>query len=161
LRVKKGKQLFWISIGAVKYTRWSMYGPSLVSNMLSCYFYFSNTIHVSLFLVINCCFCLPMAELVYLTLFTVLSGAPNTQSARLMPKYCFLVEHVCCIRHIPQYRLTPVEYRKLKPPSSYQLHHLVPRHIFQVVKNPPWLGFEPETYRTNVRRSNHYTIKLL
>jgi hypothetical protein len=36
---------------------------------------------------------LPMAELVYLTLFTVISGAPNTQSARQMPKYCFLVRH--------------------------------------------------------------------
>jgi hypothetical protein len=35
--------------------------------------------------------CLPMAELVYLTLFTVLSGAPNTQSARQTPKYCFLL----------------------------------------------------------------------
>jgi hypothetical protein len=52
--------------------------------------------------------CLPMAELVYLTLFTVLFGAPNTQSARQTPKYCFLVGHVCCIVHnIPQYRLTP------------------------------------------------------
>jgi hypothetical protein len=38
--------------------------------------------------------CLPMAELVYLTLFTVLSRAPNTQSARQTPKYCFLVGHL-------------------------------------------------------------------
>jgi hypothetical protein len=36
-----------------------------------------------------------MAELVYLTLFTVLSGAPNTQSACQTPKYCFSVGHVC------------------------------------------------------------------
>jgi hypothetical protein len=69
--------------------------------------------------------CLPMAELVYLALFTVLSGAPNTQSARQTPKYCFLlVGHVCCIRNIPQYRLTLAEYRQPKLPSSYQLHHL-------------------------------------
>jgi hypothetical protein len=47
----------------------------------------------------------------YLTLFTVLSGAPNTKSARQTPKYCFLVGHVCCIRSIPQYRLTLAEYR--------------------------------------------------
>jgi hypothetical protein len=66
-----------------------------------------------------------MAELVYLTLFTVLSGAQNTQSARQTPKYCFLVGHVCCIHNIPQYRFSPAEYRQPKLPSSYQLHHLV------------------------------------
>jgi hypothetical protein len=117
----------------------------------------------------KCC-CLPMAELVYLTLFTVLSGAPNTQSARQTPKYCFLVGHVavCCIHNILQYRLTLAEYRQpklpssyqLKLPSSYQLHHLVLRHLSQVVKNPPCSGFEPGTSRTTVRRSNHYTIEL-
>jgi hypothetical protein len=107
--------------------------------------------------------CLPMAELVYLTLFTVLSGAPNTQSARQTPKYCFLVGHVCCMCNIPQYRLSPAEYRHYrqpKLPSSYQFHHLVLRHLFQVVKNPPCSGFEPGTSRTRVRRSNHYTIEL-
>jgi hypothetical protein len=31
-----------------------------------------------------------MVELVYLTLFIVFFGAPNTQSARQTPKYCFL-----------------------------------------------------------------------
>jgi hypothetical protein len=66
-----------------------------------------------------------MAELVYLTLLTVLSGALNTQSARQTPKYCFLVGHVCCICNILQYRLSPAEYRQPKLPSSYQLHHLV------------------------------------
>jgi hypothetical protein len=102
-----------------------------------------------------------MAELVYLTLFTVLSGALNTQSARQTPKYCFLIGHVCCIRNIPQYRLTPTEYRQPKLPSSYQLHHLVLiRNLSQVVKNPPCSGFGPETSRTKVRRSNHYTIEL-
>jgi hypothetical protein len=35
-----------------------------------------------------------MVELVYLTLFILLSGAPNTQSAYQTPKFCFLVEHV-------------------------------------------------------------------
>jgi hypothetical protein len=101
-----------------------------------------------------------MAELVYLTLFTVLSGAPNTQSACQTPKYCFLVGHVCCIRNIPQYRLSPAEYRQPKLPSSYQLHHLVLELLSQVVKNPPCSGFEPGTSRTRVRRSNHYTIEL-
>jgi hypothetical protein len=106
-------------------------------------------------------FFLPMAELVYLTLFTVLSGAPNTQSARqMMPKYCFLVGHVCCIRNIPQYSLTLPEYRQPKLSSSYQLHHLVLKHLSQVVKNPPCSGFEPGTSQTKVRRSNHYTIEL-
>jgi hypothetical protein len=105
-------------------------------------------------------FVLPMAELVYLTFFTVLSGALNTQSARQTPKYCFLVGHVCCMRNIPQYRLSPAEYRQTKPPSSYQLHHLVLRHLSQVVRNPPCSGFEPGTSRTRVRRSNHYTIEL-
>jgi hypothetical protein len=100
---------------------------------------------------INCC--LPMAELVYLTLFTVLSRAPNTQSARQAPKYCFLVEHVCCIFNIS-------EYRQPKLPSSYQFHHLVLGHLFQVMKNQPCSGFKPETSRTKVRRSNHYTIEL-
>jgi hypothetical protein len=104
--------------------------------------------------------CLPITELVYLTLFTVLSGAPNTQSARQTPKYSFLVGHVCCIRNILQYRLSPAEYRQLKLPSSYQLHHLVLRHLSQVVKNLPCLGFEPGTPRTRVRCSNHYTIEL-
>jgi hypothetical protein len=101
-----------------------------------------------------------MAELVYLTLFTVLSGAPNTQSTRQMPKYCFLVGHVGCIRNIPQYRPFPAEYRQPKLPSSYQLHHLVLRHLSQVVKNPPCSGFELGTSRTGVRRSNHYIIEL-
>jgi hypothetical protein len=101
-----------------------------------------------------------MAELVYLTLFTVLSGAPKTQSARQTSKYCFLVGHVCCICNIPQYRLSPAEYRQPKLPSSYQLHHLVLSHLSQVVKNPPCSGFEPATSRTGVRRSNHYTIEL-
>jgi hypothetical protein len=107
------------------------------------------------------CLCLPMAELVYLKLFTVLSGAPNTQSARQTPKYCFLVVHVCCIRNIPQYWLSLAECRQSKLPFSYQLHHLVLRHLSQVVKNPPCSGFEPVTSRTRVRRSNHYTIELL
>jgi hypothetical protein len=100
-----------------------------------------------------------MTELVCLTLFTVLSGTPNIQSARQTPKYCFSVGHVCCIHNIPQYRLTPVEYRQPKVPSSYQLNHLVFRHLSQVVKNPPCSGFEPRTSRTRVRRSNHYTIE--
>jgi hypothetical protein len=104
--------------------------------------------------------CLPMAELVYLTLFTVLSGAPNTQSACQTPKYCFLVGHVCCIRNISQYRLSPAEYRQPKLPSSYQLHHLVLELFSQVVKNPPCSGFKPGTSWTRVRRSNHYTIEL-
>jgi hypothetical protein len=86
-----------------------------------------------------------MVELVYLTLFTVLSEAPNTQSARQTPKYCFLVGHVCCIRNIPQYMITPAEYRQPKLPSSYQLHYVVLRHLFQAVKNPPCSGFEPGT----------------
>jgi hypothetical protein len=97
-----------------------------------------------------------MGELVYLTLFTVLSEAPNTQSACQTPKYCFLVGHVCCIRNIVQYRLSPAEYRQPKLPSSYQLHHLILRHLSQVVKNPPCSGFEPGTSWTKVRRSNHY-----
>jgi hypothetical protein len=101
-----------------------------------------------------------MAELVYLTLFTVLSGAPNTQFARQTPKYCFLVGHVCCIHNILQYRLSPAEYRQPKLPFSYQLHHLVLRHLSQVVKNKPCSGFEPGTSRTRVWRSNHYTIEL-
>jgi hypothetical protein len=104
--------------------------------------------------------CLPMAELVYLTLFTVLSGAPYTESARQTFKYCFVVKRVCCIRNILQYRLTPAEYRQPKLPSSYQLHHLVLRHLSQIVKNPPCSGFELGTSRTKVRRSNHYTIDL-
>jgi hypothetical protein len=66
----------------------------------------------------NSCCCLPMVELVYLTLFTVLSEAPYTQSARQMPKYYSLVGHVCCIRNIQQYRLTPVEYRQPKFPLA-------------------------------------------
>jgi hypothetical protein len=108
-----------------------------------------------------CCCCLPMAELVYLTLFTVFSGAPNTQSARQTSKYCFLVGHACCIRNIPQCRLIPAEYRQLKLPSSYQLYHyLVFRHLSQVMKNPPCSGFEPRTSRIKVRRSNLYTIEL-
>jgi hypothetical protein len=111
-----------------------------------------------------CIVCIPMAELVYLTLFTVLSGAPNTQSASQTPKYCFLVGRtytaVCCLRNIPQYRFSPVEYRQPKQPSSYQLHHLVLRHLSQVVKNPPCSGFEPGISQTRVRRSNHYTIEL-
>jgi hypothetical protein len=101
-----------------------------------------------------------MAELVYLTLFTVLSEALNTQSARQTPKYCFLVGHVCCICNIPQYRLTPAEYRQPKLSSSYQLHHLVLRHLSQIVKNLPCSGFDLGTSRTRVRRSNHYTIEL-
>jgi hypothetical protein len=101
-----------------------------------------------------------MAEIVYLTLFTVLSGAPNTQSARQTPKYCFLVGHVCCIHNIPQYRLSPAEYRQPKLTSSYQLHHLVLRHLSQVLKNPPCSGFEPGTSQTKVRCSNHYTIDI-
>jgi hypothetical protein len=103
-----------------------------------------------------------MAELVYLTLFTVLSGVPNTQSARQTPKYCFLVGHVCCIRNIPQYRPSLAEYRQPKLPSSYQLHHLVltVRHLSQVVRNPPCSGFELGTSWTTVRGSNHYTIEL-
>jgi hypothetical protein len=72
-----------------------------------------------------------------------------------------LVGHVCCIHNIPQYRLSPVEYRQTKFPSSYQLHHLVFRHLSQVVKNPPCSGFEPGTSRTRVRRSNHYTKELM
>jgi hypothetical protein len=104
--------------------------------------------------------CLPMAEVVYLTLFTVLSGALNTQSARQTPKYCFLVGQVCCIHNIPEYRFSPVKYRQPKLPYSYQLHNLVLRHLSQVVKIPPYSGFEPGTSRTRVRRSNHYTIEL-
>jgi hypothetical protein len=100
-----------------------------------------------------------MAELVYLTLFAVLSGAPNTQSARQTPKYYFLVGHVCCIRNIPQYRLTPAEYRQPKFPSSYQLHRLVLRHLSQVVKNPPCSGIRTGDL-SDERRSNHYTIEL-
>jgi hypothetical protein len=99
---------------------------------------------------------------VYLTLFTVLSGAPNTQSVRQTPKYCFLVGHVSCIRNIPQYRLSPAEYRQPKLPSSYQLHNLVLRHLSQsqVIKNPPCSGFEPGTSWTRVMRFNHNTIEL-
>jgi hypothetical protein len=78
-----------------------------------------------------------MAELVDLTLFTVLSGTTNTQSARQTPKYYFLVGHVCCIHNIPWYRLTPAEYRQPKLLSSYQLYHLELRHLSQVVKNLP------------------------
>jgi hypothetical protein len=100
-----------------------------------------------------------MVGLVYLTLFTVLSGALNTQSACQTSKYCFLVGHVCCIRNIPQYRLSPAEYRQPKLPSSYQLHHLVVKHLSQVVKNPSCSGFEPGTSLTKVRCSNHYTIE--
>jgi hypothetical protein len=74
--------------------------------------------------------------------------------------YTYLVGHVCCIRNIPQYRLTPAEYRQPNLPSSYQLHHLVLGHLCQVVKNPPCLGFESGTSRTKVRRSNHYTISV-
>jgi hypothetical protein len=80
--------------------------------------------------------------------------------ARHTQVLCFLVGHVCCMSNIPQYRLTPAEYKQPMIPSSYQLHHLVLRHLSQVVKNPPCSGFEPGTPRTNVRRSNHYTIKL-
>jgi hypothetical protein len=101
-----------------------------------------------------------MAEIAYLTLSIVLSVAPDTQSARQMPKYCFLAGLVCCICNIPQYRLFPAEYRQPKLSSSYQLHHLVLRHLSQVVKNPPCSGFEPGTSQTRVRRSNHYTIEL-
>jgi hypothetical protein len=72
----------------------------------------------------------------------------------------FLSGHVCCIHNIPQYRLSPAEYIQPKLPSSYQLHHLVLRHLSQVVKNPPCSGFEPGTSWTRVRRSNHYTIEL-
>jgi hypothetical protein len=97
--------------------------------------------------------CLPMAELVYSTLFTTLSGAPNTQSVRQTPKYYFLVGHEFCIHNIPQYRLSLVEYRQPKLPSSYQLNHLVIRHLSQVLKNPPCSGFEPGTSQTKVRRS--------
>jgi hypothetical protein len=72
--------------------------------------------------------------------------------------------HVCCIRNIPQNRLFPAEYRQPKLPSSYQFHHLVLRHLFQVVKNPPCSGFEPGTFRAKVRtlrtKANHYTIEL-
>jgi hypothetical protein len=101
-----------------------------------------------------------MVKLVYLKLFTMLSGALNTQSACQMPKYCFLVGQVCCIRNIPQYRLSPVEYRQPKLPSSYQFHHLVLIHLSQVVKHLPCSGFELGTSRTKVRCSNHYTIEL-
>jgi hypothetical protein len=103
------------------------------------------------------CFLLPMAELVYLTLFTVLSGALNTQSACQTPKYCFLVGHACCVHNIPQYRLSPAEYRQPKLPSSYQLHHLVLRYLSQVVKNLSCSGLELGTSWIKVRRSNHYT----
>jgi hypothetical protein len=51
-----------------------------------------------------------------------------------------------------------VEYRQSKLSSSHQLHHLILRHLSQVVKNPPCLGFR--TSRAKVRRSNHYTIEL-
>jgi hypothetical protein len=106
--------------------------------------------------------CLPIVELVYLALFTVLSGVPNTQSACQTPKYCFLVGHACCIRNILQYRLSPAEYRhrQSKFPSSYQLNHLVLRHLSQVMKNPLCSGFNPGTSWTNVRCSNHYIIEL-
>jgi hypothetical protein len=78
-----------------------------------------------------------------------------------MSKYCFLVGHVCCIHNIPQYRLTPSGVQTAKASFLlYQLHHLVLRHLSQVVKNPPCSGFEPGTSRTRVRRSNHYTIEL-
>jgi hypothetical protein len=72
-----------------------------------------------------------------------------------------LVGHVCCIHNILQYRLTPAEYRQPKLPSFYQRHHLVLRHLSQVVKNPPCLGIKTGTSRTRVRHSNHYTIELL
>jgi hypothetical protein len=104
--------------------------------------------------------CLPMVELVYLTLFSVLSGAPNTQSARQTHTYCFLVGHVCCIHNISHYKLSQVEYRSQKLSSSYQLHNLVLRHLSQVVKNPSCSGFELGTSRTIVRPSNNYPIEL-
>jgi hypothetical protein len=70
------------------------------------------------------------------------------------------VGHGCCIRNIPQYWFSPVEYRQPELPSSYQLHHLLLRPLSQVMKNPPHLGFEPGTSRTKARCSNHYTIEL-
>jgi hypothetical protein len=85
---------------------------------------------------------------------------PSLQSARQTPKYCFLVGQVCCIHNIPRYRLTLAEHRQPKLPSSNQLHHLVLRHLSQVVKNPLCSGFKPRTSQTRVRRSNHYTIEL-
>jgi hypothetical protein len=69
--------------------------------------------------------------------YRILSGAPNTQSAR-----------------------SGIERRQPKIPSSYQLHHLVFRHLSQVVKNSPCSGFEPGTSRTKVSHSNYYTIEL-
>jgi hypothetical protein len=79
-------------------------------------------------------------------------------SLRQTPNYCFLVGHVCCIRNIPQYRLSPAEYRQSKLPFPLQLRHLVLRYLSQVVKNPPCSDFEPRTSRTKARSSNHYTI---
>jgi hypothetical protein len=101
---------------------------------------------------------LPMAELVYLTLFTVLSGAPNTQSACQTPKYRFLEGHIYCIHNIPQYRLSPAEYRQPKLPSSYLLHHLVLTHLSQALKNLPCSGF---TSRENHARDLFQSTKKL
>jgi hypothetical protein len=63
--------------------------------------------------------CLPMAELVYLTLFTVCFlglRIPNLHARHPSTVSCLVAGHVCCIRNIPQYRLTPAEYRQPKAP---------------------------------------------
>jgi hypothetical protein len=70
------------------------------------------------------------------------------------------VGHVCCIRNIQQYRLSLMEYRQLKLPSSHQPHDLVLRHFSQVVEHPPCSGLEPGTSQTKIRRSNHYPTEL-
>jgi hypothetical protein len=59
------------------------------------------------------------------------------------------------------FRSTGSHQQNVGSQNSYQLYHLVLRHLSQVVKNPPCLGFKPGTSRTKVRCSNHYTIELL
>jgi hypothetical protein len=82
-------------------------------------------------------------------------------SAMLSELHLLVFTSTTMICNIPQYIITPVEYRQPKLPSSHQLHHLVLRHLSQVMKNLPCSGFEPGTSRTKVRRSNHYIIELL
>jgi hypothetical protein len=108
-----------------------------------------------------CCCCFPMAELVYLTLFTVLSGAPNTQSACQTPKYCFLVGHVCMHTQHSAVQAHPGGVLTVKasfllsaPPSSTQTPF--PSHEKSAV-----LGIRTgDLSDQRVRRSNHYTIDM-
>jgi hypothetical protein len=95
-------------------------------------------------------------------LFDIVHSAPwgSKYPVCMSDAQVLFLSGACCIRNIPQYRPSLVEYRQPKLLSSYQLHHLVLRHLSQVVKNPPCSGFEPRTSWTKVRCSNHYTIEL-